>query len=476
MAKQLRGLIKSGRTRRFWLDGGILYTKGRRVYVPKWENLRKNLIKECHDSKWAGHPGQRRTRALLEAAYYWPQMRDEVEQFVRTCLVCQQDKMENTSPGGLLEPLPIASRPWESISMDYIVGLPISEGCGCIMVVVDRFSKYGTFIPTPKDCMAEISAKLFLKHVAKYWGLPKSIISDRDSRFTGKFWTELFRLMGSALHFSTSFRPQTDGQTERVNALLEIYLRHFVSANQADWAKLMDVAQFSYNLQRSEATNKGPFELVTGQQPLTPLTLEMGYSGSSPTAFKTVMSWHEQAETAKSYLNKAAKKMKKWADVKRKPLEFNVGDLVMVKIITQRLKATRPLHQGLVRRYEGPFTILKKVGKAAYKVELPPQLKIHLVFHVSNLKPYHGDKAEPERGISSRAPPATYASYEKEVDYILAERKVSRRGVKAYPNFLVKWKGLPEAEASWEPGANMWQFEDEERRFREGGLTRMSTH
>lgn len=104
----------------------------------------------------------------------------------------------------------------------------------------------------------------------KYWGLPRSIISDRDPHFTGKFWRELFKLMGSELHFSTSFHPQTDGQTERVNHLLEIYLRHFVSANQRDWAKLIDVAQFSYNLQQSEATGKSPFEIVIGQQPLTP--------------------------------------------------------------------------------------------------------------------------------------------------------------------------------------------------------------
>ncbi|RVW33012.1 hypothetical protein CK203_107571 [Vitis vinifera] len=92
--------------------------------------------------------------------------------------------------------------------------------------------------------------------------------------------------MGSELHFSTSFHPQTDGQTERVNALLELYLRHFVSANQKDWAKLLDIAQFSYNLQRSEATNKSPFELATGQQPLTPHTLTIGYTGRSPAAFK----------------------------------------------------------------------------------------------------------------------------------------------------------------------------------------------
>ena len=116
--------------------------------------------------------------------------------------------------------------------------------------------------------------------------MPKYIISDHDPCFTGKFWTELFKLMGSEFHFSTSFHPQTDGQTERENALLELYLRHFVSANQKDWTKLLDIAQFSYNLQKSEATNKSPFELATGKQPLTPHTLTIGYTGRSPTAFK----------------------------------------------------------------------------------------------------------------------------------------------------------------------------------------------
>ena len=118
--------------------------------------------------------------------------------------------------------------------MDFIIGLPKSEGYGSIIVVVDRFSKYATFIAAPKDCTAKEMARLFLKNMVKYWGLRKFIISDRDSRFTGKFWMELFKLMGTELHFSTSFHPQTDGQTERVNALLELYLRHFVSANQTD--------------------------------------------------------------------------------------------------------------------------------------------------------------------------------------------------------------------------------------------------
>ncbi|XP_052117959.1 uncharacterized protein LOC127747717 [Arachis duranensis] len=186
LAKKLVELAREGKTKRFWLENDLLYTKGRRLDVLKWENLRRKLVKECHDTKWAGHQGQRRTLALIESSYYWPQMRDEVESYVKTCLVCQQDKIENKTPSGLLEPLPPSERPWESVSLDFISALPKSEGFGSILVVVDRFSKYATFIPAPTDCTAEEVARLFFKNVVKYWGLPKSIISDRDPRFTGR--------------------------------------------------------------------------------------------------------------------------------------------------------------------------------------------------------------------------------------------------------------------------------------------------
>ena len=284
--------------------------------------------------------------------------------------------------------------------MDFIVSLPKSEGCGSILVVVDRFTKYATFIPAPTDCNAEEAARLFLKHVVKYWGIPKSIISDRDTRFTGKLWTELFKLLGSQLNFSTSFHPQTDGQTERVNALLELYLRHYVSANQRNWAKLMDVAQFSYNLQRSESTGSSPFELATGQQPLTPNTVVSGYTGSSPAAYKTAKEWQVTNELARAQLEKATRKMKKWADKHRRDVVFQPGDMVFVKLNPSQHKSTRRLHKSLLRRYEGPFPIIRSVGRVAYRVELPPRLKIHPVFHVSNLKPYHADLEEPSRGES----------------------------------------------------------------------------
>ncbi|XP_070029262.1 uncharacterized protein [Nicotiana sylvestris] len=120
-----------------------------------------------------------------------------------------EDKVEQQQPGGLLEPLPVAERPWESVTMDFITCLPRSDGYGTIMVVVDRFSKYATIMLTSPGCTAKEAAKLFFKNVVKYWGLPRHIISDRDPRFTGNFWRELFDILGTELHFSTSFHPQT---------------------------------------------------------------------------------------------------------------------------------------------------------------------------------------------------------------------------------------------------------------------------
>ncbi len=340
--------------------------------------------------------------------------------------------------------------------MDFIVNLPKSEGCQTLMVVVDRFSKYATFIPAKKDCPAEEAARLFMKHVVKYWGVPSTVVSDRDPRFTGRFWTELFKLMGTDLNFSTSLHPQTDGQTERVNALLELYLRHYVNSTQKDWAKLIDVAQFSYNLQRSESTGKSPFEIVTGQQPSTPNAVAVGYQGSSPAAYKFAKSWSEETDLARSCLHKASKRMKKWADRKRRHVEYQEGDQVLVKL--HNVLRHKDVHKALVRRYEGPFRVLKRVGKVAYKLDLPKKLKLHPVFHVSMLKPFHEDRDDASRAESSRAPIGAKAAYDRDVERVLADRVMRKRWCKPKREYLMQWKGLPESEASWEPAEDLWQF------------------
>ncbi|KAM7485714.1 hypothetical protein LguiA_001723 [Lonicera macranthoides] len=176
-------------------------------------------------------------------------------------------------------------------------------------------------------------------------------------------------------------------------------------------------------------------------------------------------SWEEHVDLARSCLNKARRRMKKWADKKRRPMEFNIGNQVLVKILPQQFKAYRSVHKGLVRRYEGPFPVIAKVGKVSYRLDLPSTLKIHPVFHVSMLKPYHEDVEDPSRSESQRAPPIVTKSFDKEVEEVLATREVRRRGVPPCKQFLIKWKGLPESETTWESQADLWQFEDKLRRY-----------
>ncbi|GJU02833.1 transposon Tf2-12 polyprotein [Tanacetum coccineum] len=297
LAKKIIALAKDGRTRRFWLKEEMLFTKGDRLYMPKWGNLRRAILKGCHDLKWVGHSGITRTLALVEGTYYWPRMGAMLRHSCGRALFANKTR--------LLKPLPMPKGPWESVSMDFITCFPNSEGGGSIIVVVDRFSKYGTFIAAPSDVTADDTAKLFFKNVDK----------------------------------------------------------------------LLDVAQFSYNMKRSEATGKSPFELVTGRQPFTPNVLAASYEGSSPTAYKTINEWHEQVDLAWALLDKAAKKMKKWADEKRWHVEFEVGDQVMMKLLSQQFKSLRKVHKGLIWRYEGPFPVIGRVGKVSYRVQPTAQVE-----------------------------------------------------------------------------------------------------
>ena len=149
--------------------------------------------------------------ALLERSYFWTKMEDDVRLSVKACLVCQLDKTEKRKPVVLLQPLSNPKRLWQSISMDFTSGMAKSKGQKSILVVVDRFLKYAIFMPAPHACPANKAAELFFKHVVKYFGVPKDIISDRDAQFTERFWTVLFNLMGTELNFSTANHPQTDG-------------------------------------------------------------------------------------------------------------------------------------------------------------------------------------------------------------------------------------------------------------------------
>ncbi|KAK4380947.1 hypothetical protein Sango_3015600 [Sesamum angolense] len=249
--------------------------------------------------------------ALLARRYYWPRMEEDVEAYVRTCPVCQLNKVERKKEVGLLQPLPIPEVPWPSISMDFISGFPKVNGMASVLVVVDRFSKYGIFIIAPHACPAETTAELFFQNVTKYFGVPEDIVSDRNaSQSSSDRWP--------------------DGEGECVG---RHYLRDYVSASQRSWVDLLGVAQFSYNLHKSSATGMSPFELAYRQQPTTPHEISVLKTGGKyPAAYRFARSKQEPLDEAKDSLAKALRRMKKYADMGRRHVEFSVGNQVLLKL------------------------------------------------------------------------------------------------------------------------------------------------
>ncbi|KAA0060750.1 reverse transcriptase [Cucumis melo var. makuwa] len=308
--------------------------------------------------------------------------------------------------------------------MDFITHLSKVGNFEAILVIIDRFSKYATFIPTTKQCSVEMTAQLFFKHVVKLWRVPTSIVSDRDGRFIGSFWTELFSFLGTSLNISSSYHLQTDGQTERFNCMLEEYLRHFVNARQNNWVQQLDVAQFYFNAQISSFTGRSPFEIVSRRKPVLPHLVDHPFAGKNPQALNFTKEWKQTNDIARAYLEKASKRMKKFRGRK---------------------------NQRLVKKYEGPVEVLKKVGNTSYRVALPTWMKIYPVIHVSNLKPYHQDTEDLQRNIVTRPIIDLSQKEDKDVEEILVERvRRGRRPTRRIHEYLVKWKNLPMEETNWE--------------------------
>nr|XP_027086609.1 uncharacterized protein K02A2.6-like [Coffea arabica] len=226
-----------------------------------------SLLKAVHDIAQGGHSGQRGTYQKLKALFYWEGMKQDVIKFVSTCDVCQRCKHENVPYPGLLQALTILDKAWSHLTMDFIEKLPMSQGMDTIMVVIDRFTKYAHFLVLKHPFTAIQVAQLFLDNVYKLHGLPVSIVSDKDKIFTSKFWQELFRLMGAALHLSSSYHPQIDGHSERLNQCLENFLRCMSSEHPTHWYKWLPLAELWYNTTFHSGLQITPFEVFYGYKP-----------------------------------------------------------------------------------------------------------------------------------------------------------------------------------------------------------------
>jgi hypothetical protein len=222
---------------------------------------------ELHTSLVGGHSGLLKTYHRVKKEFFWDGLKTGVQRFVEECLVFLQNKVETVKTLGLLQPLSILSQCWEEVSMDFIIGLPKSEGKSVIMVIVYRMTKYAHFFALSHPFKANKFSTTFMETVQKLHGSPKIIVSDRDPIFTGHFWKKLFSCLGTQLAHSSSYHPQYDGQTEIVNKFLEGYLRCFVFDKQTQWFKLLTLAEWWYNTSFHTARKMTPFMALYGYRP-----------------------------------------------------------------------------------------------------------------------------------------------------------------------------------------------------------------
>jgi ribosomal protein L21E len=338
--------------------------------------------------------------------------------------------------------------------MDFITSLPESQGYDAILVMVDRFSKLAHMVPTRGTATALETAKIFLDAWWKHHGLPRVIVSDRDPKFTSAFWRHFFRKVGTKLTFSTAFHPQTDGQTERVNGVLNQYLRNFVSADQRDWVDYVGLAEFSYNAATHSATKESPFKVAYGVEPLQPAdlalegahsTLEFNQDGEDLAKKREHM-----LEKTRLLLEKARRRYEKQVNAGRREVEFEVGQKVLLNV--KNFTMPEGLTPKFMSKFAGPFPIVERVFKDVYKLELPPEIKVHPTFHVSLLKPFKEDTLWPDRKQVIRPPPELVGEHlEYEVEGILKSRNLKNKG----KEYLVKWRGYHEKEATWVAAKDM---------------------
>jgi hypothetical protein len=432
------------------IEGDLLYFKNR-LWIPEDNELRQYVATNDHDSKVAGHFGQDKTLELMTRHFFWPEMDKWVMDYVRSCDICQKNKSPRHARYGLLQPLELAYTPWSSISMDFIIELPESNGYSSIWVIVDRFTKMAHFIPLKKPATAENLAKVFVREVWRLHGLPSDIVSDRDSRFTSDFWQGVLTLLKIRPRMSTSFRPQTDGQTEKVNQSVELYVRTFCNYEQDDWRDLLPLAEYAYNNSVTTGTGLSPFYANYGYHPRTNWpTKEEVKNPASEVYVHYVKSVHE---LCKEGLEKARKRMARYYDlhVKEAPA-YKVGDLVMIN--GKNISTRRPSKK-FDHKLHGPFKIVKCLSRSAVRIELPKRWRIHNVFHVSLLEPYR------QATVSGREMLNLDRILEETEDVIPSDeylpstihdsaRKRRKRVLQVC--YWVEWEGYPDTrDYTWEP-------------------------
>ncbi|WVZ84387.1 hypothetical protein U9M48_031425 [Paspalum notatum var. saurae] len=387
-------------------EEGVLWFKNRLV-VPKDMKLRKKILDEAHTSMFTLHPGSNKMYQDLKQKFWWTRMKREIAKYVSECDVCQRVKADHLKPAGMLQPLAVPAWKWEDIHMDFIVGLPRTQ-----------------------------------KGYDSIW-----VIIDRGSLFVSRFWEQLQTALGTNLIHSSAYHPQTSGQVERVNQILEDMLRACALTYSTKWDECLPLAEFAYNNNYQKSLEMAPFEALYGRRCRTPL------NWSEPGERVTfgpdlVTQAEEQVKFIHDNLKRAQSRQKSYSDKRRRPLFFEKDDHVYLRVSPMKGVHRFGVKGKLAPRYVGPFKITEQCGPVVYRLELPPHLvAVHDVFHVSQLKKC---LRVPEEVIDTSQIQIQHdLTYEEKPIKILdqKQRSTRRRTINFYK---VKWSNHSEEEATWE--------------------------
>ncbi|GJW73261.1 putative reverse transcriptase domain-containing protein, partial [Tanacetum coccineum] len=393
-----------------------------RSWLPCYGDLRSVIKHESHISKYFIHPGYEKMYQDMRKLYWWPNIKADIATYVSKCLTCARVKAEHQRPSGLLVQPAIPEWKWDNITMDFITKLPkSSQGFDTIWVIVDRLTKSAHFLPIRENDPLDKLARLYLNRIVARHGIPVSIICDRDGRFTSNFWRSFQKALGTDVSMSTAYHPETDGQSERTIQTLEDMLRACVIDFGKGWVKHLPLAEFSYNNSYHASIKAAPYEALYGRKCRSPVCwAEVGEA--QLTGPELIQETTEKIVLIKQRMQAAQDRQKSYADRKRKPMEFEVGDRVMLKV-------------------------LAKVGKVAYRLELPPELsRVHHTFHVSNLKKCYADEplVMPLEGIHIDD---KLQFVEEPVE--IMEREIKRLKRSRIPLVKVRWNSRRGPEFTW---------------------------
>ncbi|CDR49787.1 RHTO0S33e00188g1_1 [Rhodotorula toruloides] len=421
-----RRLVRNlGSSSEFERRDGLIYYKGDRILVPDVKELREALLHDAHDA--LGHMGVQKTLRSLSLSFFWPRMTKSVVDYVRSCDGCQRNKSRTNKVAGKLHSLPVPVRPFSDVALDFVGPLPSSEGRDMLLTVTDRLTGYTRLFP----CRAKDEVKDIAEVVFKGWfslfGLPERMVSDRDKLFTSRFWRTLHSRLGLKSQMSTSFHPETDGRSERMNKTVVQVLRQ-----------------------------QTPFELVLGFTPS--LSPRLSTPSNLPAVNSLLDERNMKINEARDALAVSKVRQAEQANKRRSDEEtFAKGDLVLVDSRDRRMRYKSKHGHGraakLFPRWDGPFEVVEVFpDTSTYRLQLTHDDKSHPVFHISKLKRYNLNNADnfPSREPPRPGPIDVDGEEEYEVEAIVDE-KGKGRGLR----YLVKWRGYPDTDNGWEPLENV---------------------